>query len=43
MGQVGGESIYQFLNVSTSARQVALGGEVLTLMDDVYMESFGNQ
>ena len=35
MGQVGGESIYQFLNVSTSARQVALGGEVLTLMDDV--------
>ncbi|ARV05174.1 penicillin-binding protein [Polaribacter sp. SA4-10] len=33
--QVGGESIYQFLNLSTSARQIALGGEVLTLMDDV--------
>lgn len=33
--QVGGEKIYQFLNVSTSARQVALGGEVLTLLDDV--------
>lgn len=34
-GQVGGEEVYQFLNVSTSARQVALGGEVLTLIDDV--------
>lgn len=28
--QVGGESVYQFLNLSTSARQIALGGEVLT-------------
>ena len=34
-GQVGGENVYQFLNLVTSARQVALGGEVLTLMDDV--------
>jgi len=34
-GQVGGENIYEFLNISTSARQVALGGEVLTLIDDV--------
>ena len=33
--QVGGEEVYQFLNISTSARQVALGGEVLTLLDDV--------
>ncbi len=33
--QVGGENVYQFLNLSTSARQLALGGEVLTLMDDV--------
>jgi hypothetical protein len=33
--QVGGESVYQFLNLPTSARQVALGGEVLTLIDDV--------
>ena len=33
--QVGGENAYQFLNLSTSARQIALGGEVLTLMDDV--------
>ncbi len=34
-GQVGGESVYQFLNLPTSARQIALGGEVLTLLDDV--------
>jgi hypothetical protein len=33
--QVGGENIYQFLNLNSSARQIALGGEVLTLMDDV--------
>ena len=33
--QVGGENIYQFLNISTSARQIALGGEVLTFIDDV--------
>ncbi len=33
--QVGGENIYQFLNLSTSSRQIALGGEILTLVDDV--------
>lgn len=33
--QVGGESIYNFLNVPTSARQAALGGKVITLLDDV--------
>lgn len=33
--QVGGENVYQFLNLSTSARQIALGGEVLTLTDDI--------
>jgi hypothetical protein len=33
--QIGGENVYQFLNVSTSARQIALGGEVLILIDDV--------
>ncbi|MCI2228173.1 type IX secretion system protein PorQ [Polaribacter sp. MSW13] len=33
--QVGGESVYQFLNLSTSARQIALGGDVFTLLDDV--------
>jgi hypothetical protein len=33
--QIGGENVYQFLNYSVSARQIALGGEVLTLIDDV--------
>ena len=33
--QVGGESIYQFLNISTSAKQSALGGKVLTLVNDI--------
>jgi len=33
--QVGGERVFNFLNVTTSARQAALGGEVLTLYDDI--------
>jgi hypothetical protein len=33
--QVGGESIYNFLNLTGSAKQAALGGKTLTLMDDV--------
>lgn len=33
--QVGGENVYRFLNIQTSARQAALGGKVLTLLDDV--------
>lgn len=33
--QVGGETVYNFLNVPTSARQAALGGKVITLTDDV--------
>ena len=33
--QVGGESIYNFLNISGSARQAALGGNILTLVDDI--------
>ena len=33
--QVGGVNIYQFLNLSTSARQISLGSEVLTLTDDI--------
>ena len=35
LAQVGGEQVYSFLNYSTSARQTALGGSVLTLRDDV--------
>ena len=33
--QVGGESVYKFLNISTSAKQTALGGKVLTLVNDI--------
>ena len=33
--QTGGKSVYSFLNYSTSARQTALGGSVLTLVDDI--------
>jgi len=33
--QVGGERIYNFLNLSGSAKQAALGGNVVTLLDDV--------
>jgi len=33
--QVGGERVFNFLNVSTSARQSALGGETLTLINDI--------
>ena len=33
--QVGGETVFNFLNIPTSAHQAAIGGEVLTLQDDV--------
>ncbi len=33
--QVGGERVFNFLNVPTSARQAALGGEALTLVNDI--------
>ncbi|WP_299679785.1 type IX secretion system protein PorQ [uncultured Tenacibaculum sp.] len=33
--QVGGNSVFSFLNTTTNARQAALGGKVLTLVDDV--------
>ncbi len=33
--QVGGERIYNFLNIPSSARQAAIGGEIYTLNDDV--------
>jgi len=34
MGQKGGESTYSFLGLTNSARVAALGGEVVSLMDD---------
>ncbi|MBK0368362.1 type IX secretion system protein PorQ [Flavobacterium agrisoli] len=33
-GQIGGKYTYQFLNLMTSPRQAALGGQVITLYDD---------
>ena len=33
--QVGGEHVFNFLNITTSAHQAALGGEALTINDDV--------
>lgn len=33
MAQIGGKSVYQFLNLVTSPRQAALGGKVLTIYD----------
>ncbi len=33
--QVGGERIYNFLNLTGSARQAALGGKIITLVDDI--------
>lgn len=32
-GQIGGKSVYQFLNLVTSPRQSALGGKVITIYD----------
>jgi hypothetical protein len=33
-GQIGGRYTYQFLNLTTSPRQAALGGKIITLYDD---------
>ncbi len=33
--QIGGEQVYNFLNVPVSARQASLGGKALTILDDV--------
>lgn len=35
VSQTGGERIFNFLNITTSAKQAALGGETLTLFNDV--------
>jgi len=32
-GQIGGQSVYQFLNLVTSPRQAALGGKTVTIFD----------
>ena len=33
-GQIGGQSVYQFLNLVTSPRQAALGGKTITIYDN---------
>lgn len=33
-GQIGGQSVYQFLNLVNSPRQAALGGKIITLYDE---------
>lgn len=38
--QTGGEKAFSFLNSSTFARQIALGGKVLTFIDDVNQPSW---
>jgi hypothetical protein len=40
-GQIGGQSVYQFLNLVTSPRQAALGGKIITIFDnDVNQANF---
>ena len=40
-GQIGGQSVYQFLNLVTSPRQAALGGKTITIFDnDVNQANF---
>ena len=34
LGQVGGDNIYEFLNLSSSARVTGLGGNLITIKDD---------
>lgn len=42
LGQVGGKSVYQFLDLVTSPRQAALGGKVVTLYDSDVNQAFFN-
>ncbi|MEM8906524.1 MAG: type IX secretion system protein PorQ [Bacteroidota bacterium] len=40
--QVGGEHIYEFLNLSTSARTTGLGGSLISVKDDDVALAYGN-
>ena len=42
MAQKGGESTYSFLGLTNSARVAALGGEIVSLMDDDINTVFHN-
>ncbi len=41
-GQIGGQSVYQFLNLVQSPRQAALGGKTVTVMDYDVNQAFYN-
>ena len=41
-GQVGGRYTYQFLNLTTSPRQAALGGDVITIYDEDVNQAMSN-
>ncbi|WP_343694233.1 type IX secretion system protein PorQ [Flavobacterium sp.] len=41
-GQVGGRYTYQFLNLTTSPRQAALGGKVITIYDEDVNQAMSN-
>jgi len=40
--QIAGESTYQFLNISNSPRQLALGGKNITILDDDVISGLNN-
>ena len=39
---IGGEHVYEFLNLSQSARVTGLGGHLITVKDDDVALAFGN-
>ncbi|HBD25930.1 type IX secretion system protein PorQ [Flavobacterium sp.] len=41
-GQIGGKSVYQFLNLAQSPRQAALGGKTVTIVDYDVNQAFYN-
>ncbi|MCP3931364.1 MAG: type IX secretion system protein PorQ [Bacteroidetes bacterium] len=41
-GQIGGDNIYEFLNLSSSARVTAMGGNLITVRDDDVNLAFAN-
>ncbi|WP_343706570.1 type IX secretion system protein PorQ [Flavobacterium sp.] len=41
-GQVGGRYTYQFLNLTTSPRQAALGGDIITIYDEDVNQAMSN-
>jgi hypothetical protein len=41
-GQIGGDNVYEFINLAPSARVTALGGNLITVMDDDINLAFAN-